>query len=40
MEAMKAGRVVVMNGAARNPSIHTLYGVEQLAAQIRALDLP
>lgn len=40
MEAVKAGRIVVMSGAAMNPSIRTLYGAEEVAAQLRALDLP
>lgn len=40
MEAVKSGRIVVMSGAAMNPSIRTLYGAEQLAEQLRALDLP
>lgn len=40
MEAVKAGRIAVMSGAAMNPSIRTLYGAEELAAQIKAFDLP
>lgn len=40
MEAVKSGRIVTMSGAAMNPSIRTLYGAEELAAQIKALDLP
>lgn len=40
MEAVQAGRIVVMSGAAMNPSIRTLYGAEQVAEQLRALDLP
>lgn len=40
MEAVKAGRIVEMSGAAMNPSIRTLYGAEQIAAQLKALDLP
>ncbi|MGP9805142.1 ABC transporter substrate-binding protein [Paracoccus sp. NSM] len=40
MEAVQAGRIVVMSGAAMNPSIRTLYGPEEVAAQLRALDLP
>lgn len=40
MEAVKSGRIVVMSGAAMNPSIRTLYGAEQLAEQLKALDLP
>lgn len=40
MDAVKNGRIVVMSGAAMNPSIRTLYGAEQVAAQLKALDLP
>lgn len=40
MDAVTSGRIAVMSGAAMNPSIRTLYGAEQLAAQIRAFDLP
>lgn len=40
MEAVKAGRIAVMSGAAMNPSVHTLYGAEQLAAYLRTFDLP
>ncbi len=40
MEAVKAGRIAVMSGASMNPSIHTLYGAEQLAEQLRTFDLP
>ena len=40
MEAVKAGRIVVMSGAAMNPSIRTLYGAEELAEQLKTLDLP
>lgn len=40
MEAVRSGRMVVMSGAAMNPSIRTLYGAEQIAAQLKALDLP
>ncbi|GGH50611.1 ABC transporter substrate-binding protein [Frigidibacter albus] len=40
MEAVKAGRIVEMSGAAMNPSIRTLYGAEQIAEQLKALDLP
>jgi len=39
MEAVRAGRIVVMSGAAMNPSIRTLYGAEQVAEQIRTIDL-
>jgi len=40
MEAVSEGRIVVMSGAAMNPSIRTLYGAEQVAEQLEALDLP
>lgn len=40
MDAVKAGRIVVMSGAAMNPSIRTIYGAEQVAEQLRILDLP
>lgn len=40
MDAVRAGRIVVMSGAAMNPSIRTIYGAEQVAEQLRALDLP
>ncbi|SNY91152.1 iron complex transport system substrate-binding protein [Cohaesibacter sp. ES.047] len=40
MEAVKSGRIVVMSGAAMNPSIRTLYGAEQIAEQLKTLDLP
>ena len=40
MDAVKAGRIAVISGAALNPSVQTLYGAEQLAEQIRAFDLP
>ena len=40
MDAVRNGRIVVMNGAAMNPSIRTLYGAEQVADQLKALDLP
>lgn len=40
MEAVKSGRIVVMSGAAMNPSIRTLYGAEEVAQQLKALDLP
>ena len=40
MSAVKAGRIVVMSGAAMNPSIRTLYGAEEVAAQLDKLDLP
>ena len=40
MDAVKSGRIVVMSGAAMNPSIRTLYGAEQIADQLKTLDLP
>jgi len=40
MEAVREGRIVVMSGAAMNPSIRTLYGAEQVAEQLEELDLP
>ena len=40
MEAVRKGRIVTMSGAAMNPSIRTLYGAEQVAEQLKALDLP
>ena len=40
MDAVKAGRIAVMSGASMNPSVNTLYGAEQLAAQLRTFDLP
>ncbi|WP_370640163.1 ABC transporter substrate-binding protein [Aurantimonas sp. HBX-1] len=40
MDAVKAGRIVVMSGAAMNPSIRTIYGAEQVAEQLRTLGLP
>lgn len=40
MEAVRKGRIVVMSGAAMNPSIRTLYGAEQVAEQLESLDLP
>jgi len=40
MEAVKKKRIVVMSGAAMNPSIRTLYGAEEIAAQLETLDLP
>jgi iron complex transport system substrate-binding protein len=39
MEAVKSGRIAVISGAAMNPSVHALYGAEQLAEQIKAFDL-
>jgi len=40
MDAVRKGRIVVMSGAAMNPSIRTLYGAEEVAEQLKALDLP
>ena len=39
MDAVRNGRIVEMSGAAMNPSIRTLYGAEQVAQQLQALDL-
>ncbi|MEQ8482113.1 MAG: ABC transporter substrate-binding protein [Hoeflea sp.] len=39
MPAVENGRIVTMSGAAMNPSIRTLYGAEQVAEQLKALDL-
>nr|WP_237267648.1 ABC transporter substrate-binding protein [Sulfitobacter alexandrii] len=39
MEAVQKGRIVVMPGAATNASIQTLYGAEEVAKQLEALDL-
>ncbi|MBU4530510.1 MAG: ABC transporter substrate-binding protein [Hoeflea sp.] len=39
MEAVSAGRIVTMSGASMNPSIRTLYGAEEVARQLKALDL-
>ncbi|MCW1934610.1 ABC transporter substrate-binding protein [Pararhodobacter zhoushanensis] len=38
MDAVRNGRIVVMSGAAMNPSIRTLYGAEQVAEQLQARD--
>lgn len=40
MDAVKAGRIAVISGAAMNPSIRTIYGAERLAEQLRTFDLP
>ncbi|WOI58215.1 ABC transporter substrate-binding protein [Palleronia sp. LCG004] len=40
MEAVATGRIVVMPGAATNPGVQTLYGAEEVASQLEALDLP
>ncbi|MAU23363.1 MAG: ABC transporter substrate-binding protein [Martelella sp.] len=39
MDAVSKGRIVVMSGAAMNPSIRTLYGAEEIAGQLEAIDL-
>lgn len=39
MDAVRNGWIVEMSGAAMNPSIRTLYGAEQVAQQLQALDL-
>ncbi|BAQ70785.1 iron siderophore/cobalamin ABC transporter periplasmic iron siderophore/cobalamin-binding protein [Rhodovulum sulfidophilum] len=40
MTAIQSGRIVVMSGAAMNPGIRTLYGAEQVAEQLKSLDIP
>lgn len=40
MDSVQKGRIAVINGAAMNPSIRTLYGAEQIADQMKAFDLP
>jgi iron complex transport system substrate-binding protein len=39
MEAVQKGYIVTMNGAAMNPTIRTIYGAEEVAAQLEALGL-
>ena len=39
MSAVKNKAIVVMDGQAMNPSIHTIYGAEQVAGQLKALGL-
>ncbi|WP_244273925.1 ABC transporter substrate-binding protein [Stappia indica] len=39
MEAVQKGHIVTMNGAAMNPTIRTIYGAEEIAAQLEALGL-
>jgi iron complex transport system substrate-binding protein len=39
MDAVREGRIVVMDGAAMNPTIRTIYGAEQIAAQLEGLGL-
>ena len=38
LDAVKKGRIVVMDGQAMNPTIRTIYGAEQVAEQLRQLD--
>ena len=40
MEVVRKGRIVTMSGAAMNPSLQTLFGAEEVARQLEALDLP
>jgi len=39
LEAVKQGRIVVMDGQAMNPTIRTIYGAEQIAEQLEELGL-
>ncbi|WP_323717835.1 ABC transporter substrate-binding protein [Paracoccus aminovorans] len=39
MEAVQNGRIVVMDGAAMNPTIRTIYGAEEVARQLEGLGL-
>jgi iron complex transport system substrate-binding protein len=39
LEAVKQGRIVVMEAQAMNPTIRTIYGAEQVAAQLEKLGL-
>jgi len=39
LEAVKKGHIVVMDGQAMNPTIRTIYGAEQVAKQLREMDL-
>lgn len=39
LEAVKQGRIVKMDAQAMNPTIRTLYGAEQIAAQLEKLGL-
>ncbi len=39
MDAVQKNRIVVMNGAAMNPTIRTIYGAEEVASQLEALGL-
>lgn len=39
LDAVKKGRIVVLDGQAMNPTIRTIYGAEQVAEQLRKLGL-
>jgi len=39
LDAVKQGHIVVMDGQAMNPTIRTIYGAEQVAAQLEKLGL-
>lgn len=39
LEAVKQGHIVVMDGQAMNPTVRTIYGAEQVAAQLEELGL-
>ncbi|KFC71276.1 ABC transporter (Iron.B12.siderophore.hemin), periplasmic substrate-binding component [Devosia sp. LC5] len=39
LQAVREGRIAVMNGAAMNPTIRTIYGAEELAGQLEAFGL-
>lgn len=39
LEAVREGHIAVMDGAAMNPTIRTIYGAEQLADQLEAFGL-
>jgi iron complex transport system substrate-binding protein len=39
LDAVKQGHIVVMQGAAMNPTIRTIYGAEELAAELEKLGL-
>ena len=39
LEAVREGHIAVMNGAAMNPTIRTIYGAEELADQLEAFGL-
>ncbi len=39
LEAVREGHIAVMNGAAMNPTIRTIYGAEELANQLEAFGL-